>query len=111
MDTQRYTEVIHLRITKKEKDNLRFQSEIAGQSVSNLVRNKIQNIKIVPKVEKILINELRRQGGLLKNNFQTVKNSELNNYEKEQCSTQMKQTLNEIQNLINKISSGYEVKK
>ncbi len=107
-DTPRYDDEFKFLLTKAQKEKLFFQAELAGITSSEFLRRKVSEQNISSKIEMTLINELRRQGGLIKNNFQTIRNSALAYDEKEQLTTQMKKSLNDMQNLISDISSSYK---
>ncbi len=107
MNKNRYIEVIRVRATKEEKANLAVNAKLAGISVSALIRKKIKGIRVVPKVELLLINELRRQGGLLKNNFHTIRNAEFSQDEKIGLLQSQERLLFEMNQLIQKISASH----
>jgi len=58
--------VITLRLTVRERNQLREDAEIAGITVSELVRRRYFGRPIVAKADIAIIRELRRLGGLLK---------------------------------------------
>ncbi len=94
--TQGFESSITFRVSKTERDHLQIQAELAGLSLSNLIRMKIKNIRIIPRIEQHLINELRKQGGLLKNNFETIRHSSFNNVEKARLLALQEKLLSEI---------------
>ncbi len=57
---------IGIRVTSKEKKQLQLDAELAGLSVSELIRRRYFGRPIVANADIIMINELRRIGGLLK---------------------------------------------
>ena len=67
---QKYAEALDhmltVRVTRDEKSRLRADAEVAGLTVSELVRRRYFGRPIVSKADLVAINELRRQGGLLK---------------------------------------------
>ena len=65
-DDERLDAVVNVRLLTAEKDQLRRDAETAGLSMSELVRRQYFNQTIRSHVDEVLINELRRLGGLLK---------------------------------------------
>ncbi len=103
MESEKYTEVIRTRITSEEKKNLQLQAELAGLSVSAMIRKKISGIKITAKVEATLINEIRRQGGLLKNNFETIRRANFSEADKKYLLQRQEDLLGNMQQLVQSI--------
>jgi hypothetical protein len=61
------SEKIAVRLTKDEKaERLREDAELAGLSVSELVRRRYFGRPIVANTDMVMVRELRRLGGLLK---------------------------------------------
>ncbi|AMM18806.1 MobB mobilization protein (plasmid) [Burkholderia sp. PAMC 28687] len=58
--------LISLRLTASEKVRLKEDADLAGLSVSELVRRRYFGRPIVANADAIMIKELRRLGGLLK---------------------------------------------
>ena len=58
--------LISLRLTTREKTKLKEDADLAGLSVSELVRRRYFGRPIVANADAIMIKELRRLGGLLK---------------------------------------------
>lgn len=58
--------LISLRLTTREKAKLKDDADLAGLSVSELVRRRYFGRPIVANADAIMIKELRRLGGLLK---------------------------------------------
>lgn len=58
--------LISLRLTASEKARLKEDADLAGLSVSELVRRRYFGRPIVANADAIMIKELRRLGGLLK---------------------------------------------
>ena len=63
------TEHINIRVTLKERSQIQKQAEISGLTVSEYSRRRISGGYIPSKIEKGMLYELRRQGGLLKHLF------------------------------------------
>ena len=60
-------EKIAVRLTTAEKQRLAVDAEIAGLSMSALVRARYFGRPIITNTDQVMIRELRRLGGLLKN--------------------------------------------
>ncbi|MBJ9698299.1 plasmid mobilization protein [Burkholderia cenocepacia] len=60
------TEKIAVRLTPDEKTRLRDDAELAGLSVSELVRRRYFGRPVVANADMVMVRELRRIGGLLK---------------------------------------------
>ena len=58
--------VINVRLTAAEKLRLREDADLAGVSVSELVRRRYFGRPIVANADAVMLKELRRLGGLLK---------------------------------------------
>ncbi|KGE50222.1 plasmid mobilization protein [Xanthomonas axonopodis] len=66
------TEKIAVRLTPDEKARLRDDAEVAGLSVSELVRRRYFGRPIVANADMVMVRELRRIGGLLKHIHNTT---------------------------------------
>lgn len=60
------TAVVNVRLTPKEKERLKEDAELAGISVSELVRRRYFGRPIIANANEVMLKELRRIGGLLK---------------------------------------------
>jgi hypothetical protein len=58
--------VINVRLTSAEKAALKEDADLAGLSMSELVRRRYFGRPIVANADAIMLKELRRLGGLLK---------------------------------------------
>jgi hypothetical protein len=58
--------VINVRLTSAEKAKLREDADLAGLSMSELVRRRYFGRPIIANADAIMLKELRRLGGLLK---------------------------------------------
>lgn len=58
--------MVNVRLTAEEKARLKEDAELAGLSVSELVRRRYFGRPIVAHTDLVMIRELRRLGGLLK---------------------------------------------
>jgi hypothetical protein len=59
--------VINVRLTSSEKERLKYDSDIAALSMSALVRKRYFGRPIIANADAVMIKELRRLGGLVKN--------------------------------------------
>ena len=57
---------INIRVTPKERNEIQEQAEISGLSISEYIRRRVCGRRIPSRIEKRMLSELRRQGGLLK---------------------------------------------
>ena len=57
---------LRLRLTEREKERLREDADLAGLSMSELVRRRYFGRPIIANADAIMLKELRRLGGLLK---------------------------------------------
>ena len=58
---------VDVRLTSAEKSRLQEDAELAGLSMSALVRARYFGRPIIANTDQVMIRELRRLGGLLKN--------------------------------------------
>ena len=65
--------LITLRVTAEEKTRLTEQAEIAGLSLSEYMRRRFFGGRIAAYTDLNTIAELRRIGGLLKHNLETLR--------------------------------------
>lgn len=66
---QKRTEIIHIRVTKRERKFLEKESNISGLSPSELIRRRFLGKKVTSYSDYQLINQLCRLGGLFKYTF------------------------------------------
>ena len=57
---------VHLRLKSEEKEQLKHDADVAGLSMSELIRRQYFSQTIRSRADDVMINELRRLGGLLK---------------------------------------------
>lgn len=62
-----------VRLSTEDEQQIKLQAECAGMSVAEFMRRRALGKKIVPHTELVIVYELRRMGGLLKNNFETLR--------------------------------------
>ena len=60
------TKNINIRVTQRERDAIQEQAEVSGLSISEYIRRRVYGRYIPSRIEKRMLSELRRQGGLLK---------------------------------------------
>ena len=66
--------LVTLRVTMEEKMRLAEQASIAGLSVSEYIRRRFFGGRpLIANTDEMMIRELRRLGGLLKHNFETLR--------------------------------------
>ena len=58
--------VINVRLTSAEKATLKEDADLAGLSMSELVRRRYFGRPIIANADAVMLKELRRLGGLLK---------------------------------------------
>lgn len=58
--------VINVRLTSAEKARLKEDADLAGLSMSELVRRRYFGKPIIANADQVMLRELRRLGGLLK---------------------------------------------
>ena len=89
--------VINVRLTSAEKARLREDADLAGVSVSEVVRRRYFGRPIVANADAVMLKELRRLGGLLKH----IHNESGGMYSKETAAA-----LIAIRDYIEKLSRG-----
>ena len=63
-----------VRLSKFDEQEIALQADIAGLPVAEYMRRKLLgNGPIMARVDLMMVNELRRVGGLLKHNFTTLR--------------------------------------
>ena len=89
--------VINVRLTLAEKARLKEDADLAGLSLSELVRRRYFGRPIVANADAVMLKELRRLGGLLKH----IYNESRGAYSKETAAA-----LIAIRDYIEKLSRG-----
>jgi hypothetical protein len=102
MPEKKFTESVTLRVTSIEKEKLRDDADIAGISVSELIRRRYFGIPIRARSDMITVKELRRLGGLLKSNFTTMRESGAT----ENIMKQQEETLCAVVSMIDKLGAS-----
>jgi len=88
---------LNLRLPQSERNTIEHDADMAGISMSEMVRSRYFGKKIVAHADEVMIRELRRTGGLLK----SVHLESGGAYSKETA-----KLLNQLGSLIDKISAG-----
>jgi hypothetical protein len=71
-------QLITLRVTPEEKDRLAERVASIGISVSAYARNRLFGGRpILPRADESAIRELRRMGGLIKHNFEILRQAKM----------------------------------
>lgn len=60
------TERVTLRLAADEKDRLKSDADLAGLSVSEIVRRHYFGRPIIANADLVMVREMRRMGGLMK---------------------------------------------
>lgn len=88
--------VINVRLTTDEKEKLKEDADLAGLSMSELVRRRYFGRPIIASADAIMLKELRRLGGLLKH---------IHNESKGSYSQATASAISELRLYIQKLSS------
>lgn len=95
---------ITLRVSVKEKKRITEQATFSGMSTSEYIRHKLFGGRpIVAHTDATTVRELRRIGGLLKHNFDTLRQAKTSS----ECLQQQEDILRMLASAINKIGSGH----
>jgi len=57
---------VNIRLSAAELAELEKDADVSGRTVSDVVRQRVLGLQVAAKVDMVAINELRKQGGLLK---------------------------------------------
>ena len=60
------SERVNLRLAPDEKERLKMDAEMAGLSLSEIVRSNYFGKPVIAKANVVMVKELRRLGGLMK---------------------------------------------
>jgi len=60
------TSPVYIRLTEEDRVSLKHEAEHYGVTMTELIRQRILQQRLISKTDKDMIKELRRQGGLLK---------------------------------------------
>ena len=65
-------DLIHVRCTAAEKEQIRQTAEVGGLTLSQYARKRLIGHRIQSRIELAVLGEMRRQGGLLKHLITTA---------------------------------------
>lgn len=92
--------LITFRLTSEQRGSFQSQVEVTGLSTSEYIRRKIFGGRpLIARTDAMMIQELRRIGGLLKHNFETLRQAGANKMILEQ----QEQTLRLLISVIEKM--------
>lgn len=95
---------ISFRVSEEEKKQLLKNADIAVLSISEYIRKKIfGGSQVVARVDVMMVNELRRIGGLLKHNFETLRQAGASH----DIIQQQEESLKELKKIIKLIGEKY----
>ena len=96
------------RVSQGEKAYLMEQANVTGLSLSEYVRRKLLGSgPITARVDMMMVNELRRVGGLLKHNFERLRQTE----SPKSVLIEQEKALAELRKLIAIIGENYDHQK
>lgn len=95
---------ITFRATPEEKSRLAEQADMAGLSISEYMRRReFGGRPLVAQTDMMMVRELRRIGGLLKHNFETMREAKAT----PDCFKKQEEALRMLIAAIEKIGSAY----
>ncbi len=96
---------ITIRLTEDEARRLHEYTDIAQVSISDYVRKRLYGGRpLIPKTDLLMINELRRIGGLLKHNFTTLREANA----PQECFDRQEHALQELVKAVRSIGTSDE---
>ena len=97
-----------IRLSKSDEQRIALQAAVAGLSVAEYMRRMILGGgPIIARVDLMMVNELRRIGGLLKHNFTALRQMGAS----KEVIMEQNSTLKELRKLIELISENYDHQK
>lgn len=97
-----------IRLSSYDDTRIALHAEVAGLSVAEYMRREILGGgPIVARVDIMMVNELRRIGGLLKHNFETLRQADA----PKELFIQQEKALAELQKIIEIIGERYDHQK
>lgn len=87
---------VTIRLSQSEKDSLAEDANLAGLTISELIRRRYFGKPIITATDRATIRELRRIGGLLKHIFSQTDNT---------LDKELLTTLNELKDCIKRIAN------
>ena len=103
-----------LRVSQEEKNRVEEQAANAGLSVSEYMRRRVFGGRpVVAVTDEAMLRELRRVGGLLKHNFETVRQADqgtgLMSEHPKAVLAQMEEALHQLVRIIDRIGVAYRI--
>lgn len=99
---------ITLRVSQEEKKRAEEQATNAGLSVSEYMRRRVFGGRpVVALTDEAMLRELRRVGGLLKHNFETVRQAGMEVGHAHNILAQMEDALRQLVCIIERIGAAY----
>lgn len=97
-----------LRVSPEEKQRAEEQSTNAGLSVSEYMRRRVFGGRpVVALTDEAMLRELRRVGGLLKHNFETVRQADRE--DSHAVLEQMEDALRQLVRIIERVGAAYRL--
>lgn len=104
----RFQRIRAVRFSTNDDIRIASQAELTGLSVSEYIRRTLLGGgPIIARVDLMMVNELRRIGGLLKHNFTTLRQVGAS----KEIIMEQNSTLKELRKLIELISENYDHQK
>ena len=95
---------VTIRVTLEEKNRLLQQADIAGLSLSEYMRRRFFGGRpLIAQADATMVGELRRVGGLFKNNFKTLRQGKVD----PQWGQKMEYALRSLAVVLEKISAAF----
>lgn len=95
---------VTIRVTLAEKNRLLGQAGIAGLSLSEYMRRRFFGGRpLMAHTDAMMVRELRRVGGLLKNNFETLRQGNVD----PEWSQKQEEALRLLTRTLDRISAAY----
>lgn len=96
-----------LRLSESERERILQDASLSGLSASEIIRRRYVGSPIIARTDIIVVRELRRIGGLLKNNFSTLREAGA----KAETLAMQEAALTKLISLIEDIGRAYDCKK
>lgn len=103
-----------LRVSREEKQRAEEQAANAGLSVSEYMRRRVFGGRpVVALTDEAMLRELRRVGGLLKHNFETVRQAgqgtDWETAHSRDVLEQMEDALRQLVRIIERVGAAYRI--
>ena len=97
-----------LRVSREEKKRAEEQAINAGLSVSEYMRRRVFGGRpVVALTDEAMLRELRRVGGLLKHNFETLRQTGMEAGHSHDILAQMEDALRQLVRIIERVGAAY----